>query len=129
MEKPKNVSLAVNLSWASLAIGPVKMMLDPTGPAHQTSFMQAALIVIITLALIAFLILKFSAGKNWARITLLVFFFLGMAPAFFILPAEFNRSAIVGILSIAEGILQGYALFLAFTKPGSEWFRKDKSTV
>ena len=129
MEKPKSVSLAVNLSWASLVLGVVKIIVDSNGPTHQSPLIFVAFVLIITSALIVFLIFKISAGKNWARITLLVFFLLGMVPEIFIVLTEFARSAIVGIISVAQVLLQVYALFLLFTKPGSEWFRKNKMTV
>ncbi|MBX7228967.1 MAG: hypothetical protein K1X48_05125 [Burkholderiaceae bacterium] len=66
-QKPQPVVTAVNLLWASLAVGLVKMLMDfsnlsSMAPAAFTNF-----ILIFTFALIAFLIFKISAGRDWAR--------------------------------------------------------------
>jgi hypothetical protein len=72
----------------------------------------------------AFLIFKISTGKNWARITYLVLFIIGMLPAVPVILGEFSRLPVVGALSLAQVGLQLFALVLLFTKPGSGWFRK-----
>ena len=123
-QKPQPVVTATNLLWASLAVGLVKMLLDSSSlsgvaPAALTNF-----ILIFTFALIAFLTFKISAGRNWARITFLVMFIIGVLPSLPIVMGEFSRSPVVGALSVAQIGLQVYALFLVFTRPGSSWFRK-----
>lgn len=124
VQKPQTVGTAVNLLWASLAVGLVKMLMDfsnlsALAPAAFTNF-----VLIFTFALIGFLIFKISAGKNWARITFLVMFVLGMLPTLPLVFSEFSRSPVVGALSVAQIGLQVYALFLLFTQPGSSWFRQ-----
>ena len=123
-QKPRPIVTAVNLLWASLAVGLVKMLMDfsnlsTVAPAAFTNF-----ILVFTFALSGFLIFKISAGRNWARITFLVLFIIGVLPALPIVFGEFSRSAVVGALSVAQIGLQVYALFLLFTQPGSGWFRK-----
>jgi hypothetical protein len=123
-QKPQPVVTAVNLLWASLAVGLVKMLMDfsnlsAVAPAAFTNF-----ILIFTFALIGFLIFKISAGRNWARFTFLVMFIIGTLPILPIVMGEFSRSAVVGALSLAQIGLQVYALLLLFTRPGSSWFRK-----
>lgn len=127
MEKPQSVRLAVNLLWASLAIGVVKSATDldylsRVGPAAFVFFVMAC-----TLAVMAFLFCKIGAGRNWARITLLVLFILGIVPTLPLLFAEFARSPVRGVLSLVQLAIQACALFLMFTKPGSDWFRKEKT--
>jgi uncharacterized membrane protein len=78
MQKPQSIVVAVNLLWVSLAVGLVKMLLDfahltGAGPAAFTNF-----VLLFTFALIGVLISKISAGRNWARITLLVLFVVGI---------------------------------------------------
>lgn len=123
-QKPQAVVTAINLLWASLAVGLVKMLMDfsnlsAVAPAAFTNF-----VLVFTFALIGFLIFKISAGRNWARITFLVMFIIGVLPTLPIVLGEFSRSAVVGALSVAQIGLQLYALFLLFTQPGSSWFRK-----
>lgn len=111
MQKPDAVSLAIKLFWATLALGLVKMLADfaalsASGPAAAVNFG-----LIFTFGLIAFLIFK-----------------IGALPSVFLILGEFSRSAVVGALSVAQLGLQGYALFLVFTRPGSSWFRKGRQS-
>lgn len=123
-QKPQPVVTAVNLLWVSLAVGLVKMLMDFSNLSGMAAAAFTNFILIFTFALIAFLIFKISAGRNWARITFLVMFIIGVLPTLPIVLGEFSRSAVVGALSVAQIGLQVYALFLLFTQPGSSWFRK-----
>ena len=123
-QKPQPVVTAVNLLWASLAVGLVKMLMDFSNLSGMAPAAFTNIILIFTFALIAFLIFKISAGRNWARITLLVMFIIGVLPTLPIVLDDFSRSAVVGALSVAQIGLQVYALILLFTQPGSSWFRK-----
>ena len=125
-EKPKGIKSAVNALWASLAVGLVKALLDF---AHISAMAPAAFIIIVwitTIAFIAFLIAKISAGRNWARIVLLILFALGILPALYTMFAEFGRAPVMGALSLLQMGMQVYALVFLFTQPGSVWFRKAK---
>lgn len=124
VQKPQSVATAVNLLWTSMAVGLVKMLMDfanlsAVAPAAFTNF-----VLVFTFALTTYLIFKILAGKNWARITFLVIFIIGMLPTLPLMLGEFSRSPVVGALSVAQVGLQIYALFLLFTRPGSLWFRK-----
>ena len=123
-QKPQPVVTAVNLLWVSLAVGLVKMLMGFSNLSGMAAAAFTNFILIFTFALIAFLIFKISAGRNWARITFLVMFIIGVLPTLPIVLGEFSRSAVVGALSAAQIGLQVYALFLLFTQPGSSWFRK-----
>jgi len=128
VQKPQSVKTAVNLLWASLAVGLVKMLMDLSNlsaiaPPAFTNF-----VLIFVFAFNAFLIFKISAGRNWARITFLVLFVIGMLPALPLMLGEFSRAPVVGALSVAQVGLQVYALFLLFTQPGSAWYRKTAAT-
>ncbi|MCG2634651.1 MAG: hypothetical protein J4A00_07010 [Gammaproteobacteria bacterium] len=123
-QKPQPVVTAVYLLWASMAVGLVKILMDLSSLSGVAPPAFTNFILIFTFALIAFLIFKISAGRNWARITLLVMFIIGVLPTLSIVPGEFSRSAVVGALSVAQIGLQIYAQFLLFTQPGSAWFRQ-----
>ena len=122
-QKPQPVGTAVNLLWASLAVGLIKMLMDfshlGAPPAAFTNF-----VLVVTFAVLGFLIFKISAGKNWARITFLIMFIVGMLPTLPIIFGEFSRSPVVGALSVTQIGLQAYALFIIFTQPGGRWFQK-----
>lgn len=123
-QKPQAVVTAINLLWASLAVGLVVTLMDFSNLNAAAPAVFAYFVLIFTFALIVFLILKISAGRNWARITFLVMFIIHVLPSLPSMPGEFSRSAVVGALSVAYIGLQIYALFLLFTQPGSSWFRK-----
>ena len=127
-EKPQAVKTAVNVFWANLAVGLVKIPLDF---AHYSAMAPAAFLIIgsvASFAFIAFLIAKISAGRNWARIVVLILFAPGIPLnlALGILPAEFTRAPVMGALSLLQMGMVVYALFLLFTQSGSVWFRRAK---
>ncbi len=124
VQKPQSVASAVNLLWASMAVGLVKMLMDfpnlsAVAPAAFTNF-----VLVFVFALDAFLIFKISAGRNWARITFLVIFVIDMLPTLPLMLGEFSSAPVIGALSVAQVGLQVYAMFLLFSQPGSGWFRK-----
>ena len=126
--RPRSVSTAVNLLWASLVVGLLKVLMDLS---HLGGIASVAVIVVgsvIFVALFGFLYFKISVGKNWARITFLVVGVIGIVPTFSIVSTEFSRSVVLGTLSLLQLALQAYAAFLLFTQPGSSWFRKGTAT-
>ncbi|MGU7784325.1 hypothetical protein [Burkholderia sp. PU8-34] len=123
-EKPKSVRTAVNLLWASVAVGLVKVLLDFSYIRTVAPTALTNIVLIFVFAFISFLIFKISAGKNWARITFLVLFVIGVLPTLPVMFDEFSRLPVVGALSVAQIGLQIYALSILFTKPSSAWFRK-----
>ena len=123
-QRPGSVGIAVKLLWTSMAVGIAKILLDY---AHLSALASAAFtgfILVSTLALMAILIVMISKGKNWARITYLVLFLLGLVPTLPVIMTEFARSPLVGILTVVQVGLQVYALCLLFSKAGGAWFRK-----
>lgn len=123
-QKPKSAVLAVKLLWVSLAIGLIPILMDFSVFNNTETLAFTSFILIFTFGLLGFLFAKISAGKNWARVTFLVLFIIGGLPGMFLILERFSRSSFVGILSVVQIGLQGYALFLLFTQPGSSWFRK-----
>ncbi|MBN8549380.1 MAG: hypothetical protein J0M12_08710 [Deltaproteobacteria bacterium] len=124
--KPSTVTLAVQMLWVSLAVGLAKLILDQARISTQAPVWFVNFILVFGSLFLAFLILKISAGKNWARITFLALFVGGLIPAFPIILKEFSTVPAVGALSVLQAGLQGYALFLLFASPGSAWFGKVK---
>lgn len=123
-QKPQAVTVAVKFLWVSLAIGLITRLLAIRNLSEiaivggNTDF-----VLLFSYALIALLIFKISQGKNWARVTFLLMFVVGMLTTILGLLDRFSQSPVVEIFSIAQDGLQGYALFLLFTHPGNAWFR------
>jgi hypothetical protein len=123
-QKPQAVKTAVNLLWASIAVGLIMMLMDFSNVSAVAPPGFTLLVLVSALALIVFLIFRISAGKNWARITFLVMFVIVMTPTVPLMFSEFARSPFVAALSVTQVALQVYALFLLFTQPGTVWFQK-----
>jgi hypothetical protein len=68
----------------------------------------------------AWIVWKIGAGKNWARKSLLWGFVLevawGACPPW--------HGVLEYLTDLPDVALQGYALYLLYTKPGSGWFRR-----
>jgi cell division protein FtsW (lipid II flippase) len=120
--KPPEVSRAVILLWVSLAVMPLRMAADwnTTKAVLDSTFVVTVLAT--TIFLLSFLIWNISQGKNWARLVFLVLYLLGLPFSLYALPADFGRSAIVGVCSIAQIVLQGAGLWLTSRPPGKDWF-------
>ena len=121
--KPRQVRVAVALLWLSLALGFPSIYLQ-FGRADSPDERIVLLAFMVPLvALSAFLNLKISAGRNWARIAFLIL--VGLALLIFLLPD--NRDAGAQGVEIALDVLTTaldlVAACLLFTRPGALWFR------
>ncbi|HSH97962.1 MAG TPA: hypothetical protein VK954_06690 [Methyloradius sp.] len=126
LQKPVEIKRAVNCLWASLAIGLVRPLIDwqhLQQISAQTSATFTLFVSLTVVAVVGWLIYKISKRKNWARITYLVPTLLGSVPYIPMLVGEFERSPFIGSLSVVQLVLQIFALWLLFTKPGSAWFK------
>ncbi len=125
-DAPARVRTAVSLLWLSLVVGLLVLMFDPASAAMLPSAMLYSIAVISAL-IMGFFIYKIGKGRNWARITFLVLFLLGLISYTSALTGLFNRSVVAGGLSTAQVIMQVVALYFVFSKPGSLWFSKGVS--
>lgn len=123
VEKPIEVSRAVNCLWVSLALGFLKALIDMQHMSAQNAPGFINFILVAVIAINALLIYKIAQGKNWARITYLVLMVLGSLPSVPLLMNEFGRSPILGAFGIIQIGLQIFALWLLFTSPGKAWFK------
>lgn len=127
IQKPRSLSIAVNLLWVSLVVAMVYMLtkLSATGVLLEMDIVGLAIFFLAPLSAVAvgaFLILKIAAGKNWARIVYFVMFATNAISLLFML-VTFSQHLLIDILLGAVGVgLQSYALFLLFTQPGKDWF-------
>jgi len=61
------------------------------------------------------------------RITLLIAFAIGLLLMPFNMKMLFHGSTELLIVYVVQGVIQAISLWLLFTKPGSDWFRKKSS--
>jgi RNA polymerase subunit RPABC4/transcription elongation factor Spt4 len=127
LQKPISIVMAVNLLWISLGLGLLKLIIDYSNLSSMASTQFINIIIFLSFVLLAIFIFNISEGKNWARMTFLIFFIVGLLPYYPIILGELSRSSIIGILSLSQSGLQLISLFLIFTHPGSIWFNKDRT--
>ena len=74
-----------------------------------------------------FIFIMIGKGRNWARITFLVLFIIGIPFSVLPLMQSLAANPISGLLGIVQTIIQIVAIVFLFQKPSSEWFRKMKA--
>ena len=79
-----------------------------------------------TLAVLLFFTTMIGKRRNWARITFLVLFIIGVPFSILPLLQSLAKTPISGILGIAQAVLQVVALVFLFQGISSEWFRSPK---
>ena len=122
--KPREVNWAIFLMWAALVIVPTQEAMDWSYLKSLGPIQTQVLTDVLTLLLLSYFIWEVSQGKNWARITLLVLYLLGLPFYFFYVRAEFGRSVILAVLSILQALMQVTGLLLTFIAPAKDWFKK-----
>lgn len=136
MDRPKLVSAGLVALWISISFQALSTFILSSMLFFVVDLFSVVLIS-LPFIVIAFLTYKVSTGKNWARISVLIFFLVFVLPNGLIKSIPFvlsltNYSA-VGIhwlLLLASAfiavamLLQLFSLYTFFSKPGSHYFRK-----
>ncbi|HEV7681257.1 MAG TPA: hypothetical protein VGO68_03980 [Pyrinomonadaceae bacterium] len=125
-ERPPAATLAVQLFSASLAIGIVRALFDLTQRVSGVYFLIALLVLVVFFSVLFFFVNRVAAGRNWARILLLILLVIGLPLAIPNYVIELKASLLRGSLSVLVGILQTVGMCLLFTKDSNSWFRKRK---
>ena len=99
---------------------------DLTHKVSGASFFVALFILLVFLAVFFLFVSKIGAGRNWARITLLVLLLVQLPFAVLGSIAEVRANLMHGSLSIVIAILQLLGVGLLFTRNSNLWFRKLK---
>ena len=128
IEKPPVVTRAAQLLYASIAIGFVSSIVGIAYEISGSSIVFALAPLILFFGLFAFLVFKISKGRNWARITFLIIFLLGVPFAIPMYTQELKRNFLSGSLSIFIALLQSVAVFLLFRKNSNLWFKASKQS-
>src|SRR3989344_996282 len=111
--KPDSVSTALTLLWISLAVGVLNSIINFSNSVDLAQGYGSGFVIFVTLftlAFTAFFIYMIGEGKNWARITFLVLFIIGIP--FSVLPAIILlvTNPVSAMLSAGISILQLIAL-------------------
>ena len=129
--RSKQVSNALIMLWIMLALSILHFILSSlniisASPYEVLSSDYVFFTNIFSLILSACFIYLIGIGKNWARITYLVLFIIGMSATISILLPILSTNLIYGILNVAGIILGIIALILLFQKSSNTWFKSMK---
>ena len=127
LEKPSKVSNAVKLLYAAIAIGIVRSSIETTRIAETNSFGSILFVAIFVFGLIWFFIYMIGKGKNWARISFLVLFIIGVPLSILPMIQSLAHSPFSAILGLAQAVIQIVALVFLFQSDSSAWFKSMKS--
>ena len=124
LDRPRQVVLATVLLWAGLALGMAKWAFEWRSVTALPVYI-AVLSAVGGFIIRVWLITRIYAGRNWARLTLLVFALLGLVMLLISASLGVARSSTPVILRIGLWTLLLAALALLFTRPASEWFKRE----
>ena len=131
--RPGKVGQALILLYGSLGIGLLLsfisiVQIDKAYGISGEDKLDAALAFLlgslIGLFLGWFFIYMIGKGRNWARITFLILFSLGVPLTVLPLLKLLQANPVIGLLQVAQTIMQLLALIFLFEKSSSEWFRR-----
>jgi hypothetical protein len=125
-ERPERVTTAVQVLAASLILGVLTAAFNVVRNASGKTMLVALLIVLVFFGLGFLLVWIIAAGKNWARILLLILVILGTPLAIPGYRASLRLNVVAGAVSILINILQLIGAYLFFTGSSNSWFRKRK---
>jgi hypothetical protein len=132
-KRPNSVFYAVILLFITLLVGVVRSFFELSSLGEEVSIAFVIVIQLFVLMILALFFYMIWIGKNWARITLLVFFVIGII---FYVDSVFNVIMnysvlkvfdIFGFIGFIQIVLQLTALILLFSKSSSLWFRGLKN--
>ncbi len=126
VERPKEVMRAIQFISASFAIGGIRAVFVLAQKVSGANFFFAILLLLLFLGICFLFVSKIAAGRNWARIILLVLLVIGLPLAIPGYIAELRTSLLLGSLSIIVAILQLIGTYLLFTRKSNLWFRPRK---
>ena len=127
--RPAIVSNAVKLLYATLGIGVVRAVLEFPTLVQQTSVIFVLFIWAVVFGVIWFLIHKIGSRRNWARITFLVLFIVGVPFSVLPLLQSLSAASVSGLIGILQMVGQVVALVMLFQGTSNAWFRKPRMSV
>jgi hypothetical protein len=126
VERPTQVTRAVQLLFISLVIGEIWAIFDLAQRASGSKFILAGLMVVAFFLLGFVLVWRISARANWARIILLVLVLINLPFAVLANVGELKHSVRSGVVNIFIEVILWIGTYLLFTKKSNAWFGRRK---
>jgi FtsH-binding integral membrane protein len=126
LAQPSKVATAVRVLYATLGIGIIRSILESSRHAEASSIGFVLFITFFVFGLMWFLIYMIGKGRNWARITFLVLFILGVPLSILPMIQSLTHEPISGVLGLVQIVMQVTALVFLFQGGSSVWFKAMK---
>jgi hypothetical protein len=125
--RPAIISNVVKLLYATLGIGVLRAVLEFQTLVQQTSVIFILFIWAVVFGVMWFLIHKIGSRRNWARITFLILFIVGLPFSVLPLLQSLSATPVSGLIGILQVVGQIVALVMLFQGTSNAWFRKPKA--
>ncbi len=122
IDPPNEVETATRYLWYSVGVSAFNILLDLLEWLFGGS-LRIPVIPLLIIGVLSGLTYNISRGRNWARMSLLVFLVLASPLLFLIQRTIFSMAAFVAML-----VIQILALYFLFTGAGARWFRRDEGS-
>jgi len=124
--RPQKVNIAVTLIYASLVLGGIRFLLDLSAKREPMALALFSFIVFgLVSMLLASLVVLIGRRKNWARVTFLVLYLIGLLPYVVLLSESLVSNPLSSLVGFVHMILQGIASMLLLQREASVWFRNN----
>ena len=127
-ERPKEVTWALRLLWASFVLGGIELL--------QQRFLRVSLVLVlltsgIPYVIVGWILYKIGRGRHWARVIYLLLWLFGIAYAvLFWRPyaAAFDgKHSMSAVITVAKAALDAAGIVLLFVPAANRWFRPNTS--
>ena len=130
--RPKVVSVAVGLLYRTIGVGLLRSLVESRFLYILRALWEmpvlSTLLIGATFGVMIFLYRQIGQGRNWARVTLLVFFILLIPFAVLDVIQRFGENVVSATLVLMQELMSIIALVLVFTPSANSWFRFVKTT-
>jgi hypothetical protein len=130
---PSSVRHAVHLLWIAMAIGLAYITYQLLQSSTSTSFLAfpvGAIVLLFLAAFMAFMVwltISLRRGRNWARITFLGLFAVGLPSWIGGLKSHAQVSLVGTLIAVVIALCQIAALVLLFVPSARRWFKRSAS--
>jgi peptidoglycan/LPS O-acetylase OafA/YrhL len=125
IDRPRQVVLATVLLWAGLALSTAYWAFEWRSLGTALPIYIAVPSAVVGFVFRAWLTSKIYAGRNWARLTLLVSALLGLLALLVPASRVVARSPTPVFVRIGLWALFLAAIVLLFTRAANEWFKRE----
>jgi len=128
MQRPREIMLVIQVAVIGYLLGIIVMVISWDYYAKLQSITSAILGQVVSIAIFCWIYYKIYQGRNWARITLLVFTIIGLLG----LIISFSTVAVTlptlpKVQMVVGFALSGLQLWWLFVSPGKHWFRRNRN--